>query len=140
MICKGVGLLVILATVSIMPAFAQAGLEKMSIIDSRLEDASKTAITDKINVNQPIQISADIVNHQTKSQDFSYIVQIKNNEDTVVALKWISAQLTPNQKFSPSLSWTPSSSGEYVAEIFLWENLKDSVALTRHSKISISVV
>ena len=140
MICKGVGLLVILATVSIMPAFAQTGLEKMSIIDSRLEDASKTAITDKINVNQPIQISADIVNHQTKSQDFSYIVQIKNNEDTVVALKWISAQLTPNQKFSPSLSWTPSSSGEYVAEIFLWENLKDSVALTRHSKISISVV
>ncbi len=140
MICKGVGLLVILATVSIMPAFAQTELERMSIIDSRLEDASKTAITDKINVNQPIQISADIVNHQTKSQDFSYIVQIKNNEDTVVALKWISAQLTPNQKFSPSLSWTPSSSGEYVAEIFLWENLKDSVALTRHSKISISVV
>ena len=31
-------------------------------------------------------------------------------------LGWISGQLTPDQKFSPSLSWTPNKSGEYTAE------------------------
>ena len=95
------------------PAFALTELERTSIENPRLENAFEVAIIDNVNVNQQIQISSDITNHQKKLQNFVYLVQIKNESDVVVSLGWISGQLTPNQKFSPSLSWIPVNSGKY---------------------------
>ena len=137
---KGIGLLLIIAiTVSVNPAFALTELERSSIEDPRLENAFEAPVMDNVNVNQQIQISSDITNHQKKSQNFVYIVQIKNESELVVSLGWISGQLTPDQKLSPSLSWTPTSSGKYVAEIFVWEGLKNHNALSEYSKLQISV-
>jgi hypothetical protein len=137
---KGIGLLLIMAiTVSVNPAFALTELERSSIEDPRLENAFEAPVMDNVNVNQQIQISSDITNHQKKSQNFVYIVQIKNESELVVSLGWISGQLTPDQKLSPSLSWTPASSGKYVAEIFVWEGLKNHNALSEYSKLEISV-
>ena len=140
MVGKGIGLLAILViTVSITPAFALTELERTSIMNPRLENAFGSPTLDNINVNQQIQISADITNHQTKSQNFVYLVQIKNDTDVVVSLGWISGQLTPNQELSPSLSWTPNNSGKYTAEIFTWEGLKNHNALSEYIKLPISV-
>ena len=140
MVGKGIGLLAILViTVSFTPAFALTELERTSIMDPRLENAFGTPVLDNINVNQQIQISADITNHQIKSQNFVYLVQIKNDADLVVSLGWISGQLTPNQELSPSLSWTSSDSGKYTAEVFVWEGLKNHSALSEYTKLSISV-
>lgn len=140
MICRGVGLLAILVIiVSVTPAFALTELERTSIMNPRLENTFGSTVLDNINVNQQIQISADITNHQTKSQNFVYLVQIKDDADIVVSLGWISGQLTPNQELSPSLSWTPNNSGKYTAEIFTWEGLKNHSALSEYIKLSISV-
>ena len=85
MIGKSIGLLAILVImISIVPAFALTELERASMEDPRLENAFGTPVSDKINVNQQIQISADITNHQTKSQNFVYFVQIKNDVDTII--------------------------------------------------------
>ena len=140
MVGKGIGLLVILViTVSITPAFALTELERTSIIDPRLENGFRDPVLDNINVNQKIQISADIINHQTKLQNFIYLVQIKNDADLVVSLIWIRAQVAPNQEISPSLSWISKDSGKYTAEIFVWEGLKNHNALSEYTKLSISV-
>lgn len=140
MVGKGICLLAILViSLSITPAFALTELERTSIMDPRLENAFGAPVLDNINVNQQIQISADITNHQTKSQNFVYLVQIKNDADLVVSLGWISGQLTPNQELSPSLSWTSNDSGKYTAEIFVWEGLKNHNALSEYKKLSISV-
>jgi hypothetical protein len=137
---KSIGLLAILViTVSVTPAFALTELERTSIMDPRLENAFGSPVLDNINVNQQIQISADITNHQTKSQNFVYLVQIKNDADIVISLGWISGQLTPNQELSPSLSWTPNNSGKYTAEVFTWEGLKNHSALSEYIKLPISV-
>ena len=124
---------------STSPAWALNELERTSISNPRLENAFGASTADNVNVNQQIQISSDITNHQVKSQNFVYIVQIKNNADFVVSLGWISGQLTPDQKLSPSLSWTPNNSGTYTAEIFVWEGLKNHSALAEYSKLQISV-
>ena len=124
---------------STSPAWALNELERTSISNPRLENAFGASTADNVNVNQQIQISSDITNHQVKSQNFVYIVQIKNNADFVVSLGWISGQLTPDQKLSPSLSWTPNNSGIYTAEIFVWESLKNHSALAEYSKLQISV-
>lgn len=126
-------------SISSIPAFAISELERATIFEPRLENAFGAPIVDKVNVNQQIQISADITNHQEKSQNFVYLVQIKDETGFVVSLGWISGQLTPDQKLNPSLSWTPNRSGEFIAEIFVWEGLKNHRGLTDYSMLQISV-
>lgn len=141
MVCKGTGLLVILAIlVSVTPAFALTETERVTLSDPRLEQwGAGGAIIENINVNQQIQISANVKNNQEKSQDFLYFVQIKNEVGYVVSLGWISGQLTPDQKFSPSLSWTPTEPGEHIAEIFVWEGIINHKALSEYTTLQIRV-
>ena len=137
---KGIVLLLTIVIItSVNPAFALNELERTSIENPRLENAFEVPIMDNVNVNQQIQISSDITNHQKKSQNFVYLVQIKDDVNVVVSLGWISGQLTPDQKLSPSLSWTPINSGKYIAEIFVWEGLKNHNALSEYSTLQISV-
>ncbi len=141
MLGKVFGLLVILLVLSIsfVPVFALTELQRATTSDPRLENAFGSPIVDNVNVNQQIQISADITNNQEKSQNFVYLVQLKNEIGFVVSLGWISGQLTPDQKLSPSLSWTPDESGEFTAEIFVWEGLKNHNALTEYTMLQINV-
>ena len=137
-----IGLVVILLvlSISLTPAFALTELERVSIMDPKLVNVFGVSLGNLINVDQQIQISADIINNQVKSQNFYYLVQIKNESDLVVSFGWISGQLTPNQKFSPSLSWTPVSSGEFTAEIFVWEGFPiNPSALSGYTTMQINV-
>ena len=142
MLSKSIGLLGILLVFSInfVPAFALTELERATINDPRLENAFGAPVVNNVNVNQQIQISVDIVNHQEKSQNFVYLVQIKDKTGIVVSLGWISGQLTPDQKLSPSLSWTPDKSSEFTAEIFAWDGLKNHSALTEYTTLQINVI
>ncbi len=136
---SGILIMLLIMTISFSPVFASTELQRASINEPRLENAFGIHIVDNINVNQQIQISADITNQQEKSQNFVYLVQIKNESGYVVSLGWISGQLTPNQKLSPSLSWTPDKEGEFTAEIFVWEGLQNHSALSEHTMLQINV-
>ena len=132
-------LFLIIFLIGFSSAYALVELERATIADPRLENSFGKPVVDNVNVNQQVQISADITNHQEKSQNFVYLVQIKNEEQYVISLGWISGQLTPDQKLSPSLSWTPNISGEFTAEIFVWEGLANHKALADYSKLKINV-
>jgi len=138
---KVIGLLVILFvfSISFVPAFASEELERASISNPKLVNAFGLPIGNNVNVDQQIQISADITNNQEKSQNFVYLVQIKDKNNFVVSFGWISGQLTPNQKLSPSLSWSPDKSGEFTAEIYVWEALINHKALTEYTTLQINV-
>jgi len=125
--------------VNFYPVFAITDLEPITINDSLLKNTFGVPILDNINTNQQIQISTDIKNNQEKSQDFAYLVQIKNKVGIVVSLGWISGQLAPEHTLNPSLSWTPNEAGEYTAEIFVWENLQNQKALDNNSTLQIHV-
>ncbi len=141
MLSKGIVLLGILLvlSISLTTAFALTELQRATISDPRLVNAFGKAISDNVNANQQIQIAANITNNQEKSQKFAYLVQIKNKTGFVVSVGWISGQLTPDQTFSPSLSWTPNKSGEFTAEIFIWEGLINHNALSEYTKLQINV-
>ncbi|HET9009809.1 MAG TPA: hypothetical protein VFN17_06785 [Nitrosarchaeum sp.] len=108
-------------TVLMNPVFASTQLDRIDITNPRLVNAFGSKISDQINVNQQVQISADVKNNQEKSQKFVYIVQVKNQNGVIVSLGWISGSLNPGQTFSPALSWTPKVSDAYTAEIFVWD-------------------
>lgn len=117
--------IILVFTVLINPAFAMTQLDRVDITNPRLVNAFGSKISDQVNVNQQVQISADVKNNQEKSQKFVYVVQVKNQNDVIVSLGWISGVLNPGQTFSPALSWTPKISNVYTAEIFVWDVSED---------------
>ena len=119
------------------PAYAITPLERAVINDERLVNLSGSTLGEHIIVNQQVQITAKITNTQEEIQDFVYIVQIKDENDIVVKLGWISGSLTKFQSFEPSLSWTPKESGVYNAEIFVWNSLLHQGALANTVKLEI---
>ncbi len=96
-------------------------------------------ILDSVYVDQQVQISTDFVNGQNKEQTFAYLVQIHNNENVVVYLKWISGTLKSGQSFSPALSWIPLEVGTYTATAFSWDSVDNANPLSRSYSTIIDV-
>ena len=141
MLGRGIVLLALLVIISsVVPVFALTELERASIGDPKLVNAFGAPIGNKINVDQQIQIAADITNNQEKSQKFNYLVQVKNSEDMVVKVAWFSGELNPHQKWNTSVFWVPQDAGEFTAEVFLWEGFPvNHKALAESVNIQISI-
>jgi len=120
-----------------LPAYGLEPLERVEVFNTRLVNSFGVPVIEFLNVNQQVQITAEIINKQTESQIFVYIVQIKDENDVIVSLGWISGMLNPGQQFSPALSWSPNSSGTYSAEIFVWDSLMNQDALTDFKTLQI---
>jgi len=128
-----------LILVSIIPSsHAIDPLDRVPISSPRLEDFFQNPVSKNININQQVQIAANITNNQEIDQKFVYIVQIKDSEDVVVHLVWISGELNPHQTFSPAVSWKPELSGSFVAQIFVWEGLINQDALSESISFDIT--
>jgi len=127
-----------LFTVLIMPPIhAIEPLDRTPATSPRLVNALDNQVTEHLNVNQQVLVTADITNNQEFVQPFVFIVQIKNDENVIISLAWITGSLTPGQSFSPANSWTPDQPGSYLAEIFVWESLTNQDALSESLSISI---
>jgi len=94
---------------------------------------------DFVFVDQQVQIQSDLSNSQDRIQNFAYLVQIKNDDDVTVSLAWITGSLSPNQRLSPSLSWTPENAGIYAVEIFVWESITNPDPLSPPLHLDIEV-
>ena len=119
-------------------AFGITPLERAVVNDARLVNLSGSTLGEHIIVNQQVQITAKITNTQESVQNFVFIVQIKDENDFVVKLGWISGSMTEFQSFSPSLSWTPKKSGVYNAEIYVWDSLRNQEALSE--KVNVEII
>ncbi len=142
MVSKGIWLLVVLLvfSISITTAFALTEFERATLNDPRLVNAFGVSVGNNVNVDQQIQITADITNNQEISQKFAYLVQVKDKNNFVVKLVWFSGELNPHQELSPSVSWIPKKSGEFIAEIFVWEGFPvNHKALSDYTTLQINV-
>lgn len=95
---------------------------------------------DNVIVDKQVMVVADLTNGQDRPQNFAYIVQIQDQNNLVISLSWLTGSLTPGQTFSPALSWTPTVSGMYTIEIFVWESIKNPDALSAPLLLSIDVI
>lgn len=102
---------------------------------------AQTSFEDKIHfVDEQIMIMADISNSQDIQQDFAYITQVRNNDNVVISLSWLTGSLSPMQSFSPAQSWIPTEPGMYHIQVFVWESIDNPTALSPQlSRQSMSV-
>lgn len=129
----------ILVLISAPHAFAQDGIQRAELKNARLVNSFGEKASENINTNQQVQISADITNKQDKNQMYVYIVQILDENNIPVKLTWISASFKSQQTFSPALSWVTDKPGTYIAQIFLWDSIKDADALAEKLELKIIV-
>ncbi len=91
-------------------------------------------------VDEQIMIVADISNNQETQQNFAYITQVRNYNDVVISLSWLTGSLSPRQSFSPAQSWTPLESGVYHIQVFVWESIDNPNALSPPLSMTVNVV
>jgi len=138
---RGIVLLTILVfTIGITPVFGLTELERATIGDPELVNSFGAPVGNNVNVDQQIQIATDITNNQDITQKFNYLVQVKDSKDFVVKVTWFSGELNPHQKWNTSVFWIPEKSGEYIAEVFVWEGFPvNHNALAEYKILQISV-
>jgi plastocyanin len=87
---------------------------------------------DAVSVDQQIQLAADLTNGQDREQPFTFIVEFKNEDGARIYFagdnpRWITGSLSSGQSFSPALSWIPTRSGTYIAELSVTETVDDFI-------------
>ena len=80
--------------------------------------------------NSQMQIVGTISNSHDFNQKFIYFFQVKNDKNFVESLSWVQGEISPNQILDVSQSWTPSESGKYQIETFVWNSINHSIALS----------
>jgi len=90
-------------------------------------------------VDEQIMIMTDISNNQDIQQNFAYLTQVKNDDQLVISLSWLTGSLSPRQMFSPAQSWTPTESGIYHIQIFVWESITNPEALSPPLSMTVNV-
>ena len=92
---------------------------------------TQSSSEDKIHfVDEQIMIMADISNNQDTQQNFAYITQVRNDDNVVISLSWLTGSLSPRQSFSPAQSWIPTESGTYHIQVYVWESIDNPSALS----------
>jgi hypothetical protein len=104
-------------------------LEKLTNSQITLTDSSGNPLK-SFQANNRIQIVGSISNEQLFDQKFVYLVQIKNHDDSVVSLSWMSGELSEYQNLDVSQSWLPKNSGEFFIESYVWNSLEEQIALS----------
>ena len=78
----------------------------------------------------------DFTNDTDVQQPFALIVQIKDSNNTTISLSHVTGMLGAGQTLEQILSYTPTETGTYTVEKFLWDNFADtSTALTDEKEI-----
>ena len=111
-------------------AFADTGYVLTQILPS----------DDTLTVGNQIMITADVSNSQNTQQSFAYLTQVKNENQVVISLSWLTGSLSPRQSLSPAQSWTPTESGLYIIEIFVWESIDNPEALSPPLSMTVKVI
>ncbi len=113
-------------------------LEKLTNSQITLTDSSGKPLK-SFPANNRIQIVGTITNEQTFNQKFVYLVQIKNHDNSVVSLSWMSGELSGYQNLDVSQSWLPKNSGTFFIETYVWNSLEEQIPLSQFTSTSIFI-
>lgn len=96
--------------------------------DLRVMDIHKSMIDIPVSVDQQIMLVSDLQSNMDETLPFVYLVQIKNDQNKVESLSWITGNLISFQTLAPGVTWIPFSEGWYTATAFVWEAIDNPTA------------
>jgi hypothetical protein len=103
--------------------------DRLSLSESEILSQDGKVI-DELDVGKTGMIFSKIKNTLEYTQEFTYIVQIKNENNNVVSLSWVTGQVIPSQELGMSVSWMVQESGKYSVDRFVWNSINGAIPLT----------
>ena len=110
--------------ISNIPTTERLSMNELKILSQNGE------LIEKLVIGQNGMLFSKVKNTVDFSQEFTYIVQIKNEENNVISLSWITGETIPSQELGMSVSWMPEEPGKYSIERFVWNSINGSIPLT----------
>ena len=116
------------------PPFERVPASSIRILDTKGNEHNVTT------VGKQVLIISNISNVTPVNQNFTYIIEIQDKNGSTESLAWLSGIMLPNQTSSPSISWTPSKTGNYAVSIFVWQSLTNPNALSAPLSTDLTVL
>ncbi len=108
---------------------------------TQIGDSNGMPLLQNPTVGQTITFNDIISNGDYQNgQNISYIVQVKNSQGQVVYLKWIDGTVSPSNEVNEQIQWTPTSPGNYSAEIYVWDSMDSPLPLTANNQYQFQVM
>ena len=114
-------------------------IEKISVEEIDLVD-QQGSMMHNISVGQQVVIQSKVNSNFDADEEITYISQVKNIDDIIVSLSWITTTISPEQSLEIAVSWLPYKSGEYRVEVFVWDDIQTPEPLSFEVKRSTIVV
>lgn len=105
----------------------------------QMKDSFDRPILQKPTVGQKINFVTEISNNDQKSQSYTYIIQVKDENNKVVELRWVNGVVDPIKKKTTEILWEPITSGKYTVEIFVWDGINSAMPLTAKTEYHLSI-
>ena len=86
-----------------------------------------------------IFIQSNLVNNLQSPLQFAYLLQIKDENDDVINLSWMSGSMLAQQSMDASQSWIPNHKGNYKIETFVWSSVANPMPLAKNQMIKLTV-
>ncbi|MDC0171740.1 hypothetical protein OAK02_02830 [Candidatus Nitrosopelagicus sp.] len=110
--------------ISNIPTSERLSMNELEILSQNGE------LIERFEIGQTGMLFSKVKNAIDFSQEFTYIVQIKNEDNNVISLSWVTGETMPSQELGMSVSWMPQESGKYSIERFVWNSIQGAIPLT----------
>ena len=110
--------------ISNIPTSERLSMNELEILSQNGE------LIERLEIGQTGMLFSKVKNIIDFSQEFTYIVQIKNEDNNVISLSWVTGETMPSQELGMSVSWMPQEPGKYSIERFVWNSIQGAIPLT----------
>ena len=110
--------------ISNIPTSERLSMNELEILSQNGE------LIERLDIGQTGMLFSKVKNTIDFSQEFTYIVQIKNEDNNVISLSWVRGEIIPSQELGMSVSWMPQEPGKYSIERFVWNSIQGAIPLT----------
>ncbi|MDC0212042.1 hypothetical protein OAK30_06260, partial [Candidatus Nitrosopelagicus sp.] len=110
--------------ISNIPTSERLSMNELEILSQNGE------LIERLEIGQTGMLFSKVKNAIDFSQEFIYIVQIKNEDNNVISLSWVTGETMSSQELGMSVSWMPQEPGKYSIERFVWNSIQGAIPLT----------
>ena len=113
-------------------------IDRVALSNLTITDEFGFEIRD-IRTNMLIIFQSKVTNLQNHSQPYTYIIKVKDSNNTIYSLTFNKGMLKPNDRLTIATSWIPDKAGSYIVEVFVWSNIDGKEVLAPKKVFKISV-
>ena len=110
--------------ISNIPTTERLSMNELKILSQNGE------LIERLDIGKTGMLFSKVKNTIDFSQEFAYIVQIKDEDNNVISLSWVTGETMPSQELGMSVSWMPQEPGKYSIERFVWNSIQGAIPLT----------